>query len=459
MIGSIVATAVLLAAPLGAQEVEPAARRTELIAEWESLGYGMFIHYGMSTFTGVEIDKGQSPSETYAPTAPDVRQWIRTAREAGMKYAVLTAKHVAGHCLWDSEGYDYDVATATDKTDVIAAFMAACKAEGILPGVYYCILDGHNEGARWKAPVGPEYFALVKHHLEELHTRYPGIREQWIDITAKLSPPQRRELYALVKRLSPNCLVIMNQGFRDGVEIPPGSWPTDLANGERTLPPRSGHNPLKTIDGKTHYIPMEVCDTIGKHWFWQPDDPPKPARSLYRLYSRCRERRANLLLNVPPDKTGRIPKEHVDRLMELKRLIDNPELVPAPESLTFERPAKASNVYRKMIRYGADAAVDDDPQTRWATDDGVRDCWLEVDLGEEKRFNRAFLSEAYDRVQKFELQCRRGEVWQTFAIGGRIGKELSVEFEPVAARFVRLHVSEATGGPTIWEFQLFALGK
>ena len=162
---------------------------------------------------------------------------------------ILTAKHVAGHCLWDSDGYDYDVANSTDKTDVVAEFMKQCKKHQIKPGIYYCVLDGHNEnGVKWQASVNDDYFTLIKHHLTELHTRYPGIYEQWIDIPQKLTPRQRSELYRLVKNLSPDCIIMMNQGFRDAVDAPMTSWPTDLLNGERTLPPASGHNPVKTVE-------------------------------------------------------------------------------------------------------------------------------------------------------------------------------------------------------------------
>ncbi|MFH1740965.1 MAG: alpha-L-fucosidase, partial [bacterium] len=202
---------------------EPASRRTKILADFESLRYGMFICFGMNTFTGHDYDEGLSPSTTYAPTELDVRQWVRVAKQAGMKYAVLTVKHMSGHCLWDSEKYDYDVATSSDKTDVVGEFIEACKTEGIQPGFYYCILDPRNEGGLdWGGGINQEYFALIKHHLTELHTRHPGICEQWIDIPSKLSSDQRWELYRLVKRLSPDCLVLMNQGFRDGVEVPMG---------------------------------------------------------------------------------------------------------------------------------------------------------------------------------------------------------------------------------------------
>jgi alpha-L-fucosidase len=450
----------------GGQDIEPATNRTKRLAEWESLHYGMFIHFGMSTFTGNEIDPGDAPSSVYAPTRLDVRQWVRVAREAGMKYIVLTAKHVPGHCLWNSHDYDYDVATSSNKTDVVAAFMAACKAEGIRPGIYYCVLDGHNEGGvKWKEAVTDEYFELIKRHLTELHRSYPGIFEQWIDIPGKLSPGQRWTLYRLVKRLSPDCIVMMNHGFTDGVKIPVRSWPTDLTNGERTLPPATGHDPVKEVDGKKYYIPMEVCDTIGRNWFWVPDDAPRPVKTLYYMYTRCMQRGANLLLNVPPDKTGRIPERHVKALMDLGKVIKDPSLLPPPESLAFGGPVKASNVYKKMSRYGPAAAVDDDHTTRWATDADVRACWLQVDLGEKKTFDRARISEAYDRSRKFVLEYRKegtedtGATWRIFAEGTKIGKGVALAFEPITARHVRLRFIEATGGPTVWEFELLKFKK
>ena len=76
------------------------------------------------------------------------------------------------------------------------------------------------------------------------------------------------------------------------------------------------------MDGKTYYLPMEVCDTLSKNWFWTPNDPPKSVDDLKKLYSESVGRGANLLLNVPPDKTGQIPVEYVRRLQEFKQAID-----------------------------------------------------------------------------------------------------------------------------------------
>ncbi|MBL7189472.1 MAG: alpha-L-fucosidase [Phycisphaerae bacterium] len=435
----------------------PANKRTKSLAQWEQLKYGMFIHYGMSTFSGDYRTSRNSASKVYTPTDLDVRQWVATARRAGMKYAVLTAKHTLGHCLWDSEDYDYDVATSTETTDVVAEFMAACKAESIKPGIYYCVLDIHNEGGtelKWKAPVGAEYEAQIKRHLTELHTNHPDIFEQWIDIPHKLSARQRWDIYRLIKKLNPDCLVIMNAAFTDGTEIPKGAWPTDLTNGERTLPPPSGHNPLQRIDGEEYYVPMEMCETVTGNWFWHPGDRTRSIRHLHYLYRENLRRGANFLLNVSPDTTGQIPADQVKALMDLKAMIDNP--MSFRPSVITDAKLKASNVFQNQDQYGPQNAVDNNWATRWATDAGVKSALLEIDLGEARTFDTVVINEGWDRIRKFQLQYELDGKWRTCLAGTLVGPDYEKQFKLVAARRVRLNIIEATDGPTLWEFQLLA---
>src|SRR5689334_21669442 len=176
--GTAVAATTALAAPLAssfaaATKVEPATRRIRVLKKYEDLQFGVSYHFSMNTFTGNDYETGSVPASTYNPTHLDVRQWIRVARDLGARYAVLTAKHMSGFCLWDSKNYDYDVAAGGNKTDVVAAFVAACHEFGLRPGFYYCILDPHNEGKfDWNAPIGDKYYALIKQQLTELHSRH-----------------------------------------------------------------------------------------------------------------------------------------------------------------------------------------------------------------------------------------------------------------------------------------------
>lgn len=155
-------------------------------------------------------------------------------------------------------------------------------------------------------------------------------------------------------------------------------------------------------------------------------------------------------------------RNEIDTIIKLQ--LDGPteELTPVglpSTSLTHEKKAQASNIYQKNRQYGPDKVVDDDPATRWATDTGTKQTWLEVDLGKAATFNQVKISEAYDRIQEFELQYKNSTQWKTFGRGTKIGADYSKTFEPVTARQVRLNILKSTDGPTIWEFQLLALKK
>jgi alpha-L-fucosidase len=158
-------------------------------------------------------------------------------------------------------------------------------------------------------------------------------------------------------------------------------------------------------------------------------------------------------LAVPP-----ADRQELDTLVALT--LDGPafEAKPAKKagSLTAGRKATASNVFQNMAdQHGPQMAVDDNDDTRWATDHGVHEAWLEVDLGKPCTFDRAAISEEYDRVQAFELQAKRDGRSETFARGEKIGHDLALKFAPVTAQVVRLNILKAADGPTIWEFRLF----
>ena len=448
----------------------PATKRTELLAEWEGYKYGMFIHYGMSTFTGKEFGETPAESAVYAPTRLDVDQWIRLARDAGMRYAVLTTKHCYGHALWDSKLSDYDVATSSVKTDVVRAFVDACLEYDVRPGFYYLLgWDKHNQPGR----TPEEYEKFCTGQITELLTGYGPIAELWLDIPWDMGPETDKVLariYAQVKSLQSECLVLLNQGFVDGSEVrpmPPAYmhkefglppvllWPKDLINGEIIPPPAAGHNPLIPVGDKTYYLPMETCDTLAHHWFWVPGDSLKSVRTLVNKYQATVLKGANLLLDLAPDKTGQMPRDTVFRLMDMKAALADPSLIRP--SLTFGAQATASNVYKNDPQYAASFAIDNDSGTRWATDEGTVECSLEIDLGAERAFDGAFLSEGWDRVREYVLEVQDPEgKWEAFHRGTTIGTAgAKPTFPRTAGRLVRLRVLKADGAPTFWDFELF----
>ncbi|MCG3147202.1 MAG: hypothetical protein PCFJNLEI_00640 [Verrucomicrobiae bacterium] len=302
---------------------------------WEALGYGMFIHFGISTFDGYELSKGAKPSTLYAPDKLDVDQWISVARDAGMKYAVLTTKHVAGHCLWPTRCNDYHVGTSGNKTDVVAAFVTACAKRGVMPGFYYCSWDNHNRFGsltpsytNWgEAYTTEEYREFQWRQLEELLTQYGVIGEVWIDIPGVLPRDYRNKLYAQIARWQPDAVIMMNHGIGDGSQFNVAyAWPTDLIAIERFLPnSHTKHQPWREIEGKKFYLPGEVCEPIGKEWFYVESDQPRSDAELLGMYLVARSRGANLLLDVGPDRHGLIPKRYRDALLRLRRNLNRLE--------------------------------------------------------------------------------------------------------------------------------------
>lgn len=314
----------------------------EQLIKWEALGCGLFIHFGMSTFEGCELPDGNAPSICYAPDKLDVDQWVCVARDAGMKYAVLTAKHVAGHCLWPSRHTDYHVGTSGNKTDVVEAFVNACAKRGVLPGLYYCSWDNHHrfgsvtpsDHMKWYPHEKLECVSLVHEpyttrayeefqtaQLEELLTQYGKIAEVWIDIPGVLSRDYRTRLYNQIADWQPETVIMMNHGIGDGSKLKIYyAWPTDLIAIERFLPnSHTGHVKWRDVEGEKYYLPGEVCEPVGREWFYEEKDQPRSDAELLGMYLTASSRGANLLLDVGPDRHGVIPSPFVDALMRLRR--------------------------------------------------------------------------------------------------------------------------------------------
>ncbi len=217
-----------------------------------------------------------------------------------------------------------------------------------------------------------------------------------------------------------------------------------------------------------HLVSTRKDNTIYLHILAWPEEvlalPALPARIVRGSVltggaARIKQTDAGIEISVP-----RSDRREIDTVVALE--LDRPAMDIAPiavasvgQSLAEGAKVTASNVYQQSDHYAAAMAVDGDGGTRWATDAGTGPCWLEVDLGKPETFDRALIAECVDwgvRVKAFELECKDGDEWKVFYTGKSIGKQLEVKFEPVTARFVRLNITEGQGGPTIFEFQLFA---
>jgi alpha-L-fucosidase len=286
---------------------------------WEALGYGMFIHFGMGTYFGAEWWKGDAPASTYNPDKLDVDQWVQIARDAGMKYVVLTAKHASGFCLWPTQHTDYNITKSGNKTDVVKAFLLACERRGVRPCLYYGSRDHHNgppRGCRMPEPGVPNestyttslYQDFVTAQIDELLTEYGPLMEFWLDRPVLLGHGYRTYIYNRIASIQPHSVIMLNHG-----------WPSDLLSFEVAMPPASGLMKWEDVEGRCYYVPGELCIPIGKKWFYVEADPPRPDQELLNLYVQARKRGANLLLNVPPNEHGLISDEFQKALMRLRQ--------------------------------------------------------------------------------------------------------------------------------------------
>jgi alpha-L-fucosidase len=438
------------------------------IKRFTSWGFGAFLCYNSNQYSGTEFCRSKDPVKDFKPASLDVRQWVRTIKDAGMRYAVLTARHTSEFLLWDSATSDCDSMTAIGR-DIVAEYVRESRRKDIAPGIYYCLW-----GQRWRP--NPNARAIILAQLHELATNYGPIPYFWLDM-----PHQTRwlakdlghqELYDMLRNINPECVIILNNNIQDGSVV--RAFPTDVINGEMCAPPAAGHEPCRTLGGKRYYIPFEYepCsqqrgthnngkwDFPGASWFTYGGGKPfQPSSSLsaeflYRRIRRARDRgAANVLLSCAPDHTGRFREEDAKELVRLGRMLEDPSLAP-PRPLTFGCKAEASGAWD--ANYSADRAFDDDPGTRWGGAPDTKSGWLTADLGEPKKFSRITISEGWDRVRRFEVQIREGDAWKTIHRGTTVGTDYSADFTPVTARHVRLNIVEATDVPTIWEVGLDA---
>ncbi|EWS80586.1 alpha-L-fucosidase [Brachybacterium phenoliresistens] len=289
---------------------------------WQRAGLGMFFHVGINTFAGKEWSDGTVPASDFAPTDLDAEEWVRTARDLGARYVVLTAKHHDGFCLWPTATTDYSVASSPWKDgsgDVVGDVAAACRKHGLGLGLYLSPWDRHEPCYE-----DPEaYDAFYLRQLRELCTNYGELFEVWFDGAGSAGRVYDWEaIGALLAELQPQAMVfnmgpatIRWVGNEDGLAADPCEYvtrSTDLNN----------YDPDVVELGQARYLPPECDVSLRRGWFWQEGEEPKSVEHLLEIHDRSLGLGANLLLNVPPDRRGRIDPVDAARLVELRAALD-----------------------------------------------------------------------------------------------------------------------------------------
>lgn len=581
-LGTSAAAGLFLAASL-ALAADPLPVPSPQQLEWQRHEFIAFAHFGMNTFTDREWGEGKEDEKLFNPTDFDARQWAAALGDAGIKLLILTAKHHDGFCLWPSRLTEHCVRNSpwrNGQGDVVREMVNAMREKSIRIGLYLSPWD-RNQPSYGDSPKYNQYFCG---QLRELLGHYGPVHEVWFDGACGEGPNGKKQeydwpaFYSVVRELQPKALIAIC-----GPDI---RWV-----GNESGVAREDESSVVTRDGLLAWHPAECDVSIRPGWFYHPaeDSKVKPLATLVDIYFKSVGRNSVLLLNIPPDRRGRIADPDVARLKEfgafvndlyaldfarsatlsassrrdasatearvidhnldtcwspadgatsgyvefdlgqprtfnvariqenialgervqeyhvaifdgqnwrtvtsghvighkqlrrfpavtaqrVRLVIDRSAASPAlaefglhfnalaptgSGALTAHRPATASDVHPAGTQFGADKAVDDDPETRWATSDGTRQAWLEVELPQLSAISRLAIKELDPRLTRYQLQYRTtaAEDWKVAYEGIQAGTDFKATFPPVQARFVRLNILDSTRPPSLWEFQAFA---
>ncbi|MCL2796161.1 MAG: alpha-L-fucosidase [Microbacteriaceae bacterium] len=376
--------------------------------EWQRMRLGVFFHFGLNTFHGLEWGPGTIPASDFAPADLDAGQWVATAAELGAKYVVITAKHHDGFCLWPTATTDYSVTSSPwrqGRGDVVREVADACARFGLRFGFYLSPWD--RNAPQYADPAA--YDDFYEAQLRELCTNYGEVAEIWFDGAGSEGHVYAWDRFVkVIQELQPRAMVfnmgaptIRWVGNEDGVASDPVDYVVSRSD--------FSNYTVDTVEyEQALYLPPECDVSIRRGWFWAQDDAPKSLDHLLAIVYASIGKGANLLLNLPPDSRGRIPAEDVARLRELRVELDRRFGAPISGVAT---PVESSTEW-----------------TDWA-----------VDFGDPLSFDHLLLEEDLldgQRVEAFEVEIDG----DTVAVGPRIGAQRIVVFPERSAASVVVRV-------------------
>ncbi len=319
---------------LGAQDP-----KQERMAWWREARFGLFIHWGLYAIPAGEwksatnhgewiretahipVDEYEKFREKWNPTKFDAEAWVKLAKDAGMKYVVITSKHHDGFCLFDSAQTDWDVMSTPSKRDVMKELAAACAKYDMKMCWYHSIMDWHHPDylprRKWEnRPADKASFDRYTEYLfkqvEELLTNYGPIGVMWFDgeWESTWNNELGKKLYALCRKLQPTVIVnnrvSTGRGGMAGM-TESGDFPGDFGTPEQEIPAQG----LPGVD-------WETCMTLNDHWGYnRKDEHWKSTTEVIRMLADIASKGGNYLLNVGPTAEGEFPQACVERLKQV----------------------------------------------------------------------------------------------------------------------------------------------
>ena len=318
----------------GGGEANPELRtNAKALENFQDMRFGMFVHWGPISLKGTEIgwSRGREiPISTYDslylqfnPVNFNADEWISIAKDAGMKYFVITSKHHDGFSLWPSKYTDYDIENTPIKRDLLKEMQLACEKQGVLFGTYHSILDWKHPDytTRYNDPRPVEesdmsiykdfLFNQVGELIKDYNTNILWFDGQW---EASWTHEMGMELYKYCRDLKDNLLINnrVDKGFKGmaGMTDSIAKYAGDFGT------------PEQRIGEFNNEFPWESCITICQQWAWKPNDKLKSTSECINTLIKTVGGDGNLLLNVGPMPDGRIEPRQVEVLKEIGNWLD-----------------------------------------------------------------------------------------------------------------------------------------
>ena len=425
------------------------------------LGVISIVHYGLNTYEDTEWGYGNASPTLFNPPKLDAAQWMAAAKAGEIKRMVFVCKHHDGFCLWPSPESSHTVRESrwrNGKGDVLKELSEACAAAGLKMGVYISPWDRNDP-----AYGTPEYNEKYARTLRSVHDgRYGALFEQWFDGACGEGPDGRVQEYdwplfhrsvlslnpgaVLFSDVGPGCRWVGNERGLAGET----NWSTLDADG---YTPGAGAPPERSLgegdeDGR-YWIPAEADVSIRPGWFWREseNDRVKSVDELMDIYIGSVGRNSLLLLNVPPDTTGRIHPVDSARLMEFRQRLDR----VFGENLAEGARVRTSSSFG--LRYRGGNMLDGRYDRFWAAAGRDTCATFELELPGERLFSILELKEYIplgQRIRSFVVEIPDGGgKWRTLAEGTTVGYRRLLRIPPVRARRLRVRILSSKASPVL----------
>jgi alpha-L-fucosidase len=437
---------------------------------WHEMEMNAFIHFTINTFTDREWGDGSESPSLFSPSGFDAGQWVDVLKRAGFKGVILTCKHHDGFCLWPTQFTSHSVKSSpfmNGDGDVVGAVANECKTNGLKFGVYLSPWDRNHPDYGT-----PGYVQYYRSQLKELFDAYGPVFEMWFDGANGGTgfyggKAETRRIDGSTYYDWPGTIGMVKQLQEDIIFFSDAGPGVRWVGNERGVAGETNWNTITTdtlFAGKagiekllntghengTSWVPAETDVSIRPGWFYheKEDSLVKSPERLFEIYLTSVGRGSTLLLNVPPDRRGRLHENDVASLAGFRRLLDEAFDV----DLALNAPAVSSSVRGDESKYSAQSAVDGDKETYWTTDDGVNTGFIELNLQKPQPVQYVLVQEFIrlgQRVKAFEVLAETDGKWHKVGEGTTIGYKRILVTDKVVTSKLRLEIRDSKACPLI----------